>query len=257
MENNKRPTVSVVMPAYNAERFVEQAILSVRNQSVTDWDLLVLDDGSTDRTVQIVQRLAAEDSRIRIILNEKNIGVARTRNRGFDLCQGQYVALLDSDDIWHPQKLEKQLALAEEKNADLVYCTYAIVDGQGQKVRLDYVVPETVSLQDLLRENVIGCSTVLMSSEVLKKYRFTTEFYHEDYVLWLQLLQDGYVAVGCREALVDWRLIENSRSFNKRRSAQNRWKIYRKCLHLPFGKSVRCFVSYALAGIRKYRRRHN
>lgn len=253
MEHNEMPTVSVIMPAYNAQRFVEAAIRSVMTQTFPDWELLVLDDGSTDATLAIAQKLAQEDNRIRFLPNDRNMGVARTRNRGFDLCRGRYVALLDSDDVWHPDKLEKQLCLAQRTGAALIYSAYAIVDAQGKQVKADYLVPQKVDLTHLLKENVIGCSTVLLDRQAVGDYRFQTDFYHEDYVLWLQLLQDGFTAAGCAETLVDWRYLENSRSFDKRKSAANRWRIYRQCLKLPLGKSLWYFGSYALRGLKKYR----
>lgn len=246
------PVVSVVMAAHNAERFIEEAIRSVMGQTFTHWELLVIDDGSTDRTDEIVQRLMQEDKRITLLNNEKNMGVAMTRNRGFDLCRGEYVALLDSDDIWHPYKLEKQLARLKEAGADFAYCSYAIVDSDLKKVKDDYTVPDQVSFEKLLRENVIGCSTVLLSRKIVDKHRFQPDFYHEDYVLWLDLLRSGYKAVGCPETLVDWRLIENSRSFDKRNSAKYRWKIYRDHLKLPFFKSTLVFGAYAAASLKKY-----
>ena len=254
MEENNRPLVSVIMPAYNAARFVEAAVRSVLAQTVTDWELLVLDDGSSDETVSIVAALAEQDGRIRLLPNEANMGVARTRNRGFDLCRGAYVALLDSDDVWHPEKLEKQLALARQTGAQLIYSSYAIVDSRGNMAKPTYVVPETVDFPALLKENVIGCSTVLLDGTLLETYRFQTDFYHEDYVLWLQMLRDGHLAAGCTEPLVDWRFLENSRSFDKRKSARNRWRIYRDYLHLSLVRSVCCFAAYAYHGFRKYRR---
>ena len=100
--HDKKPLISVIMPAYNAEAFIEEAILSVAAQTVSDWELLVIDDGSQDQTCQIVTRLAQEDSRIQLLVNQRNMGSAGTRNRGLDIHQWQYVALLDSDDYWHP-----------------------------------------------------------------------------------------------------------------------------------------------------------
>lgn len=250
--SEKNPLVSVIMPAYNAGRFLEEAIRSVMAQTVTDWELLVLDDGSTDDTLFIAQRLAQSDCRIRVLPNERNMGVAKTRNRGFDLCRGEYVALLDSDDVWYPQKLEAQLARICETGADLCYCAYAIVDAAGEKTRADYLVPETVGFDDLLKQNVIGCSTVLISAAVKEKYRFETDFYHEDYVLWLRLLQDGCKFAGCTQVMAAWRYVENSRSFNKWNAAKKRWWIYRKYLHLDFFYSVRLLTEYALMGLCKY-----
>lgn len=246
------PLISVIMPAYNADRFITAAIQSVISQTYSNWELLILDDGSVDRTCEIARQFALKDERIRLLENEKNMGVARTRNRGFDLCKGSYVALLDSDDVWHADKLEKQLACLQESGADFAYSSYSIVDVHGEKAKADYLVPEEINFRELLKENVIGCSAVLMKADVLKEHRFLTDFFHEDYVLWLQLLQSGYRAVGCKDVLLDWRYVENSRSFNKRRAAQNRWRIYRKYLHLSLPKSVWAFSHYALRSLRKY-----
>lgn len=251
-EVRRAPRVSVVMPCYNSAAFIEEAIRSVMAQTVMDWELIVLDDGSRDGTCEIVEKLAAGDSRIRLVRSIENMGVARARNRGFDLCSGSYVALLDSDDIWHPEKLEVQLARMEQTGAGLSCTAYAIVGADGQKVRNDVKVPEQITFEELLKVNRIGCSTVMLAVEILKEHRFNTSFYHEDYVLWLQLLRAGVKAVGCPQVLVDWRYIANSRSFDKRKAAKNRWKIYREYLGLPVGKSLWLFAGYGAAGLKKY-----
>ncbi len=248
MENK----VSVIMPAYNAAAYIEQAIRSVMEQTYTNWQLLVIDDCSTDDTYAIAQRLAAEDDRIRPLRNEHNSGVAVTRNRGLELSVGAYVAFLDSDDVWHPDKLAAQIQMAEREQAGLVYTSYAIVDADGQPCKQPYTVPERITFTDLLKENVIGCSTVLLSAAVAETYRFVTGFFHEDYCLWLDILRDGHTAVGCTDILTDWRLIMNSRSFNKKKASRNRWRIYRQHLRFSVCKSLRYFSSYAWRGIAKY-----
>ena len=254
MEQKKTtPLVSVIIPAYNAERFLEETVRSVMNQTVQDWELLILDDCATDGTYALAERLAAEDDRITLLKNEQNMGVARTRNRGFDLCRGKYVALLDSDDVWHPEKLERQLARMEETAADFSYTSYAIVDIEGKKTKADFLVPGEVTYSDQLTRNAIGCSTVMLKKELLDKYRFATDFYHEDYVLWVQLLRDGCRAAGCTEVLVDWRYVENSRSFNKMKAARNRWRIYRDYLKLPLHERIRFFAVYAVTSVIKYK----
>ena len=240
------------MPAYNCEKYIEAAIRSVMAQTYTDWELIVLDDGSGDGTREIIECLAAEDERIRPMPNEKNMGVAKTRNRGIDNSRGEFIALLDSDDIWHSDKLDLQIKKMQADNADLCYCSYAIIDSDGIKVKEDYKVPESVDFKVLLRENYIGCSTVIISKKVLNERRFMTDYYHEDYVLWLELLRDGIKAAGCVDVLAEWRLIRNSRSFDKRRSASNRWDIYRKHLGLSRIHSLCLFVAYAFNGIKKY-----
>lgn len=255
METSNVPVVSVIMPAYNAERFLEEAVRSVMAQTLTDWELLILDDCSTDGTAALAERLAAEDHRITVLRNEQNMGVARTRNRGFDLCRGSYVALIDSDDVWLPEKLERQTALLKKNGADFSYCSYAIIDADSNNVRPDYLVPAVTTFRSLLRENTIGCSTVLLSRDIVQHHRFETDFYHEDYVLWARLLKAGYRAAGCTEVLVNWRFIQNSRSFDKKKAAGNRWRIYRGYLKLPLRTSLWAFSGYAAASLKKYYRK--
>ena len=254
MEKLTSPVVSVIMPAYNEERFVEEAIRSVIQQTFTDWELLVLDDCSQDSTCAIVQRIAAEDSRIRLINNEQNMGVAQTRNRGLELCAGQFVALLDSDDVWYPEKLSCQLKLAQETGADVVYCSYGMIDEHDEKICQDFIVPATTDYKDSLIKSVISCSTALLSRSVVDRYRFASGFYHEDLALWLQILRDGYTACGATEVLADYRVIEGTRASNKVRNAVNRWRVYRDYLKLPVLKSTVLLFQYALLGLKKYRR---
>lgn len=247
------PLVSVIMPAYNVEKYIEEAIQSVIVQSYTNWELLVIDDGSTDKTLEIVQKMAEKDNRIFLIKNEKNMGVARTRNRGFELCKGEYIALLDSDDLWHAEKLEKQVNLAKETGADIIYCSYGMFDAEGKKEYNDLIVPESLDYDFLLIRNVLSCTTTLFTVDIAKNYRFNPDFYHEDFVFWLQLLEEGKKARGLTEVLADYRLVQNSRSSNKGKSAKHRWLVYRQYLKKPFLESVILFVNYALAGFRKYK----
>lgn len=249
-----QPLVSVIMPAYNAEAFIKEAILSVLNQSVSDLELIVIDDGSTDKTQRIITELAQRDERIYPIVNEENMGVARTRNRGLALCRGKYVALLDSDDYWKPQFLEKMLQRAEETKADICYCSYEIVDEQGKKLCNDFIVPTNTDFDRFLEQTVISCSTAVMIDGLAKKYRFPTHIYHEDTALWLEILRDGAVARGVGEVLAAYRQRAKSRSSDKLVSAIRRWEIYRKYLKLPIGQSVRAIVRYAYYGLVKYKR---
>ena len=251
--NHATPLVSVIMPAYNAEPFIEEAIASVIAQTVADWELIVIDDCSTDDTVQIVSAFVRQDPRIQLLTNASNMGVAKTRNRGLDLCRGQYVAFIDSDDVWHSHKLEKQLDLLKKTGAGICYCSYGIIGASGDKVKADYIVRETAEYCDILKENYIQCSAMLIRTDIVKRFMFNTEFFHEDYILGLDMLRSGEVAVGCKDVLLNWRYLENSRSFNKRKSALNRWRIYRGYLQLPLHEAIYLFANYAIAGLRKYR----
>lgn len=247
--------VSVIMPAYNMERYIYAAIDSVQKQTHSNWELLVIDDSSTDTTCAVVERLAAEDTRIRLIRNEKNMGVARTRNRGFELASGEYVALLDSDDLWREEKLAHQVRLAEKTGADVVFCSYGIIGATGEKRCADFIVPEVTNFEECLSKIVISCSTALLSRDVYSRYRFNPDYYHEDLVFWLQILHDGLKARGITDVLADYRVYEGTRASNKMRSAVNRWKVYRTYFSLPVGKSVLMFAKYTFLGIKKYWRK--
>lgn len=246
------PLVSVIMPAYNAAPFIEEAIYSVIGQTVTDWELFVIDDGSSDESFQIAQKLASDDSRIHVLQNAENMGVAKTRNRGIELAKGEYIAFLDSDDIWHPEKIERQLIKMRASGAGMSYCSYRIIGRSGDKVKADYLVPETAEFKDILKENYIQCSAMLIRQDLVKRFLFNTVFFHEDYILGLDILRTGETAVGCTETLLSWRYLDGSRSFNKAKAAVNRWKIYRNYLGLTLGKTLALFLNYAAAGIRKY-----
>lgn len=248
------PTVSIVMPAYNAEPYIQSAVSSVQAQTISDWELIVVDDCSTDQTAEIIRMLANNDSRIHPIFNGRNCGVVASRNMALDACKGQYIALLDADDVWHPEKLARQLKKINETKADIVYCSYAIVDQTGHKCCADFVVDEHTDFQKMLRRNEIGCSTVLLDASK-GSYRFRDGFGHEDYVLWMTMLKNGCTAAGIADVLVDWRKAEGGRSFDKRKSARNRWRIYRACLGLTLWDSIKAFTGYALNGLRKYRER--
>lgn len=250
--HEKPPVVSVIMPAYNAEKFIAKAIDSVIAQTVSDWELLIIDDRSSDETLRIAEEYAKSDTRIKLLQNEKNSGAAITRNNGIAAASGKYIALLDSDDVWHSDKLEKQLNKLAATDAAICYTSFSMVDESGSKVRADYLIPESTDFEAMLSENVIGCSTVMLKADAAKENPFDPSFYHEDYLMWLKLLGSGYTAVGCPEVLTDWCYRENSRSYNKFESMKKRWAIYREALSLPFGKSVYHICRYAAAGIKKY-----
>ena len=255
MDNKaNKPLVSVIMPAYNAALFIEEAINSVISQTITDWELLVIDDCSTDATSAIVNAIADRDNRVKLLVNEENMGAAGSRNRGLDIFQGQFVALLDSDDYWYPNMLEKMLARAEETKADIIYCSYELVDEQGKKVCNDFLVPEATSFRESIVRSVITCSSVLFTGELAKNNRFPLNMYHEDIAMWFQILRDGGTARGVPEVLAAYRQRSDSKTANKLKSAGRRWIIYRKHLKMSFLWSIKAMIGYGYYGLIKFRR---
>ena len=251
MNMDKKLMVSVIMPAYNAEKYIVKAINSVLEQTYQNLELIVIDDCSTDTTYETVLNMLEKDARIRLYKNEMNLGVARTRNRGFELANGDYIALLDSDDIWMEDKIEKQINLAQKSNADIIYCSYAMVDVNENIIKI-FPVKEHADFSSMLVKSVISCSTAMLKKAVTEKYHFDEQFYHEDYLLWLELLSSGYKAVGTTDVLAKYRIVEKSRSSNKIKSALNRWKIYRKYLKLPIFKAAYVWGLYIVVAMKKY-----
>ena len=246
------PLISVIMPAYNCSGFISASIASALNQTYQNIELIIIDDCSTDGTDMVIQAYKDRDFRIKALKNEQNIGVAFTRNRGFAAALGEYIALLDSDDIWHPEKLELQLSFMKANHLDLCYTAYSFISETGTPLGQAYFVPIKLNLEHLLRENVIGCSTVLVKTDIVKSIPMRKEYAHEDYVFWIELLQRGARAAGLNKVLMDYRIVSSSRSANKLKSAKNRWRIYRLLLHMNLFQASGLFVSYALHGLVKY-----
>lgn len=250
----ERKLCSVVIPVYNCFETLGQTIQSVLNQSYNNLEILVINDQSTDRSLDIVKNFAEKDKRIHIIENRKNLGVAQSRNKGFENIKGEYVALLDGDDIWESKKLEQQIAALQNTNCDFCYSSYSYINGAGKEVGHPHIIPDSCTYEDLLKENFICCSSVVLRSELTQKYKMTSEFFHEDFVYWLELLKSGYSGIGCSQVLVKYRVSQKGRSYNKLSAAKNRWLIYRKYCKLDILSSLYYFSHYAFNGFNKYRK---
>lgn len=251
METTKQPLITVVMPNYNGHRFVEQAIDSVLNQTYSNFELLVVDDCSKDDSLQLIQQKAQSDDRIRVIALKHNAGVANARNVGIKEAKGDYIALLDNDDLWTEDKLERQLALAQ-KGADIVYCSYDFIDEQNNSIKKPFVVPQQTNFNKMLASSVISCSTSFIKTELMHAHPFNPDFYHEDYVLWMELLRVCSTAYGDQKVLMHYRQVNGSRSNKKGKVAKERWNTYRKALKLNAVTSAWAFVRYAVNGVMKY-----
>lgn len=243
--------ISVVMPAYNSDKYINEAVESVLNQTFSDIEMIIVDDCSTDRTFDILKALAQQDSRIRLFKNKHNMGVAETRNTGIKQARRECIALLDSDDVWDPNKLYLQYKLYCQGNR-IIYCSYDFIDDESRPVKKPFVVPKETNYKKMLTSNVISCSTILADSKLFKENLFSTKYYHEDYALWMQLINIEKKAVGCIEVLAHYRLHENSRSSKKTNAALQRWKVYREDLNLGYIKSAYAFIGYAIKGFIKY-----
>jgi glycosyltransferase involved in cell wall biosynthesis len=246
-------TVSIVMPLYNAAAYVETAIASVIAQTYAQWQLIIVDDGSTDQGVAIVEKMQQQDARIQLLKNTVNSGAVVSRNKAIEAATGQIIAFLDSDDAWHPTKLEKQITeYQRQPQTALVFSNYEHMGAQGNLLGKIIVSPDEVDYQLLLKSNCIGCLTATYNTQVLGK-RFFVQQGHEDYILWLSILKQGYIAKNVGECLAAYRLSANSLSANKFKAASWQWKIYRQVEKLNPLISAYYFVFYVWAGLKKHR----
>lgn len=194
--------VSVIMPAYNAERFIKESIDSVLAQTYKNWELIIVDDCSTDNTESIVY--SYNDSRIRYMRNEKNLGAALTRNRAIKEARGRYIAFLDSDDLWMPEKLEKQIAFMQKQTLAMSYTPYYIIQPsrKNQPIRS---CPKMLNYYQLTKWNRIGCLTVIYDKEQVGAIQLPSIRKRNDYALWLTILRKGFTAYSLDEPLASYR----------------------------------------------------
>lgn len=246
--------VSIIMPAHNAGKTIAPAIESVIAQTYQDWELLIIDDCSTDATVSLVSNYAQKDTRINLLHTDKSVGKPfYPRNVGIEKSKGRFIAFLDSDDIWLPSKLQNQVSLFEEKNVGIVFSFYEkFSSDQVDNVKNRVVKsPSFVSFKSALYGNPIGNLTGMYDTEKVGKI-FYEDVGHEDYVLWLTILKRGFIARNTNTVEARYRVAEKSVSSNKGKAASWTWNIYRKTLGFNIIKSAFCYSIYMVKGVLKY-----
>ena len=233
------PKVSVIMPAYNAEKTVAQAINSVTRQTFGDFELIVIDDCSKDSTVAVIEDLAKNDGRIVLLKNKENSGVSKTRNYGVSMAKGELIAFLDSDDMWREDKLEKQLEIFE-KNTEAVisYTASSFIDNDGNPYNYVMQAEEKTDYKTLLKKNLLSCSSVMIKTEVMKGIEMPNDSMHEDYYVWLTVLKNTDFAYGVNEPLLIYRLSANSKSSNRLKSARMLYNAYRAVGYDPVTSAI-------------------
>lgn len=261
--DSSAPSVSVVMPVHNGARFLATTLASVASQTYTDWELVAFDDGSTDTSAEILADMAANDSRIRVFSSPKNNGAAVARNRAMDAARGRFLAFLDVDDLWHPEKLALHLGWLNVFPAAFSFTAYFRENLSGSQpdgsARFEPIgVPETVNYQQLLATNVIGCSTAILDRQTLGEMRMPDLRLRQDFAFWLAILQkmglqNAGPARGLPLALTTYRQHEAQASGNKQKAARATWAMYRGHLGLSRLATGLCFGQYALRGALRHR----
>ena len=245
--------VSIITPMFNSIKYIENTIISVQAQTYQNWEMIIIDDGSTDDSVKIVKSFLEEDERINLICLADNNGSAVARNEGIRAATGRYIAFLDSDDIWMQEKLEKQIKFMNDHKSPLSFTAYRKINENGEYLGKVNINKFKVGYLDLLKTNHIGCLTAIMDTKLLdgKIYMPLIEKRH-DHGLWLSILKQGHTAYGLNEVLADYRCRKDSISNNKIKTIPYQWKLYRKHENLNLISSIFYMISYALHGISKW-----
>lgn len=250
MKNNI--LVSIVMPAYNSEKTIKDSIESVLKQTYHNFELIIIDDCSCDNTSIIIKELQKIDKRIIYIKNDTNIGVGKSRNVGIKQSKGEWIAFLDSDDLWKNNKLEEQVIfLNDNPKVSFLYTASSFIDYKGKEMNYILNVPKKIKYKELLRQNLISCSSVLIKSNIIKNYEMPSGNIHEDFAMWLMILKDVEYAYGINSPLLVYRLHSNSKSANKFKAAIMNWNTY-KFIGLNVVERFYYMLIYIYKGINKY-----
>ena len=245
--------ISIVIPVYNASCTLAETLDSILSQTYHDYEVILIDDCSTDTSGNIINDYAGIHENFRVVFNEKNYGVGYCRNIGIKMATGEYVAFLDSDDMWKSDKLEKQVGLIEKHPDGLIYYTgSSFIDSDGKRLDTIFKVRKIIDYKELLKQNIISCSSVVVRKVIIEKHLFSLERNcHEDFACWLSILKDGGEAYGIDEPLLIYRLQEKSKSSNKIHSAIMNWKTY-KISGLNLMERIRYMSFYAIRSMCKY-----
>ncbi|MDE6518734.1 MAG: glycosyltransferase [Acetatifactor sp.] len=238
--------VSIIVPVYNAEKYIVETIEHVVAQTYRDWELLLVVDGCGDASAQVIRAYqeAQGEKRLRVLIREENAGAARARNEGLQKASGRYIAYVDADDLWMPEKLELQMQYMKEKQAAFVFTGYEFADEQGVGTGRVVHVPSRLTYRQALKNTTIFTSTVMFDTRRIPKEELEMpDIKSEDTALWWKVLRQGYTAYGLDRNLVLYRRPQRSLSSNKLEAIRRIWNLYRKAegLSVPYSMYNFCF----------------
>ncbi|WP_290700118.1 glycosyltransferase family 2 protein [Lacinutrix sp.] len=234
--------VSIITPLYNSEAFITETIKSVINQTHTNWEIILIDDCSTDNTINSVNNFISNNSNIKLLKNETNQGAAVSRNKGILAAKGDYIAFLDADDLWKPEKLEKQLAFMQNQNCEVCFSSYEQIDEAGKPLNKLVKALPVLTYKKYLKSNYIGNLTGIYNAKTLGKITSPNLRKRQDWLLWLNAIKaSGKPAQSIQESLAFYRVRENSMSANKVELLKHNYWVYKKGLEFSTVKSL-CYM---------------
>jgi len=244
--------ISIITPVYNSAKYIAETIESVLAQTYSDWEMIIVDDCSTDKSRDVIRKFAKKDTRIHLIEFEKNSGTGKARNIALQNARGRFVAFLDSDDMWLPEKLEKQFLFMTENNYPISFTSYKLIDENGKDLDRVIKVVNSVNLHQYLKNTIIGYSSSMIDLKQTGSFQIANIRIRVDTQVWISLLKKGYVAYGLNEVLMIYRVHKKSISSNKLFAAKKTWNLYYHVENLGFFKSVFYFGNYAFNAFKKH-----
>ncbi len=250
----EKDLISIIVPVYNVEKFIVETMDCVRSQTYANWELLLVDDCGPDNSARVIEEYMKNtgDVRIRLIKQPSNMGAARARNRGLSEAKGRYIAYLDADDLWVPEKLERELSFMQERNAAFAFTGYEFADEQGRGTGTVVRVPDTMNYKQALKNTTIFTTTVMFDTEKIEKSLLEMPVMKsEDTALWWKVLRNGYVAYGLDENLVKYRRPGKSLSSNKLEAIRRIWNLYRKAEGMSIPNSAWHLCFWAVRAVKR------
>lgn len=250
-DQTKAELVSIITPTFNCENHIRNTIESVQGQTYATWEMIIIDDASTDGTAHIIQEYAEADERIRFYRLEENSGPAIARNTGLKESRGNFIAFLDSDDQWYPEKLARQLDFMRRGDHPITFTSYEIIDKAGLSTNRTIRAVPRLSREDYLKNTLIGCSTAIVDRRKTGDFEFLNIRTRQDTHLWITLLGRGIDAHGLDEVLVKYRIHPDAISSNKFQAARQVWNLYHNIVGISFIRSSYYFTFYLINAIKK------
>lgn len=243
--------VSIIMPVYNVEKYIKNTILCIQKQTYENWELIMVDDNSSDSSCKIIQQFIDNDSRIKLIRSKENRGAAVSRNIGIKQAKGRYLSFLDSDDLWKENKLTKQLEFMEKNNYSFTFTSYQLVNEDGTLMNKVVHVPPTIDYKKALANHIISIITVIIDREKIPEVIMPDIRHGQDTAAWLKILKDGQTAYGLDEVLSFYRQVPTSISSSPLRRVTRTWDIYRKAEKFNVLKSAYLTILHFIYVINK------
>lgn len=244
--------VSIVTPVYQAEKFLPATLAAVRAQTYTDWEWLLVDDASPDQSKALLNKAAAADERLKVLTHEKNQGAAVARNTGLAAARGQYVAFVDSDDLWEPEKLARQVAFMQERELAFTYTNFSLISEAGETLKERVSLPKQLTYSGLLKNTAIACSTVVIDVSQLGDFQMPLVRKGQDTATWLMLMRErGVTAYLLDEVLNHYRQVQGSVSSNKFKALKRTWHTYRQLEGLSWPVAAYNFLCYAFNALKR------